>query len=87
VGRLLNASHASLRDLYEVSVPAVEDTIANLKAAGAAGARMVGGGFGGSILALFPPQAPIPPTPTAVRPGATARLGPAAAERLEVEYR
>jgi galactokinase len=87
VGRLLNASHASLRDLYEVSVPAVEDTIANLKAAGAAGARMVGGGFGGSILALFPPQAPIPPNATAVRPGACARLVPTAAERLEVEYR
>jgi galactokinase len=55
LGRLLDASHASLRDLYEVSVPEVEETVARLRAAGAAGARLVGGGFGGSVLALFPP--------------------------------
>ncbi len=48
---LLNASHASLRDLYEVSTPAVEATVATLLAAGAAGARVVGGGFGGHVLA------------------------------------
>jgi galactokinase len=55
LGRLLDASHTSLRDLYEVSVPAVEDTVERLRSAGAAGARMIGGGFGGSVLALFPP--------------------------------
>ncbi len=53
LGALLDASHASLRDDYEVSVEAVEQTVARLKAAGAAGARIVGGGFGGSVLALF----------------------------------
>ena len=54
LGALLDASHASLRDDYEVSVDAVERTVARLKDAGAAGARIVGGGFGGSVLALFP---------------------------------
>ena len=51
-GRLLDASHASLRDDYEVSVAAVERTVEALRAAGAAGARMVGGGFGGAVVAL-----------------------------------
>ena len=55
VAELLDASHASLRDDYEASVPEVEATVERLKAAGAAGARMVGGGFGGSVLALLPP--------------------------------
>ena len=54
VGRLLDASHASLRDDYEASVPEVEATVAELKRAGAAGARMMGGGFGGAVLALLP---------------------------------
>ena len=53
LGALLDASHASLRDDYEVSVDAVERTVARLKDAGAVGARIVGGGFGGSVLALF----------------------------------
>ncbi len=57
LGELLNASHASLRDRYEVSTPAVEATVARLLAAGAAGARIIGGGFGGSVLGLFPPDA------------------------------
>jgi galactokinase len=73
-GRLLDASHASLRDDYEASVPAVERTVAALKAAGAAGARMVGGGFGGSVLALLPPGAPAPDGALAVAPGLAARL-------------
>jgi galactokinase len=55
VGRLLNASHASLRDQYEVSTPAVEATVDWLLQAGAAGARIVGGGFGGHVLGLLPP--------------------------------
>jgi galactokinase len=74
LGALLDASHASLRDDYEVSVDAVERTVARLKAAGAAGARIVGGGFGGSVLALFPPDAPPPAGATAVEPAASARL-------------
>jgi galactokinase len=55
VGRLLDASHASLRDLYEASTAAVERTVDGVREAGAAGARMMGGGFGGYVLALLPP--------------------------------
>ena len=72
-GALLDASHASLRDDYEASVPEVERTVAALKAAGAAGARMVGGGFGGSVLALFPPGATPPDGSVSVAPGPAAR--------------
>ena len=74
LGRLLDASHASLRDDYEVSVPAVEATVGRLRASGAAGARIVGGGFGGSVLALFPPGSSPPPDALDVRPGPAARL-------------
>jgi galactokinase len=51
-GRLLNASHGSLRDDYEVSVPPV-DTLVSLAQAHPRvfGARMTGGGFGGAIVA------------------------------------
>jgi len=73
VGRLLDASHASLRDDYEASVPEVERTVAALKAAGAAGARMVGGGFGGSVLALLPPGVSPPGGSVSVAPGPAAR--------------
>jgi galactokinase len=72
-GRLLDASHASLRDDYEASVPEVEATVDALARAGAAGARMVGGGFGGSVLALLPPEAAVPGGARAVAPGPPAR--------------
>ena len=55
VGELLNASHASLRDCFAVSTPAVEATVQRLLDAGAIGARIVGGGFGGHVLGLFGP--------------------------------
>ena len=55
VGELLNESHASLRDCFEISTPAVEATVRRLRDAGAIGARIVGGGFGGHVLGLFPP--------------------------------
>ncbi len=74
VGALLSESHASLRDDYEASVPAVEATVAALRAAGAAGARMVGGGFGGAVLALLLPGVARPAGALAVAPGAPARL-------------
>jgi len=74
VGRLLDASHASLRDDYEASVDAVEETVARAKRAGAAGARMMGGGFGGAVLALFPPGAVLPAGALPVAPGPPARL-------------
>jgi galactokinase len=66
VGGLLNASHASLRDQYEVSTPAVEATVEQLLHAGAAGARIVGGGFGGHVLGLLTPDARTPEGATEV---------------------
>ena len=74
LGPLLLASHASLRDLYDASVPAVEATLESMLAAGAAGARMMGGGFGGAVLALFPPGAEPPADALPVEPGPPARL-------------
>jgi galactokinase len=74
VGRLLDASHASLRDDYEASVPEVEATVDRLRQAGAKGARMVGGGFGGAVLALFGPGGEPPPAAVLVAPGPGARL-------------
>ncbi|MGV8979465.1 MAG: galactokinase [Cellulomonas sp.] len=52
VGPLLDASHASLRDDYEVSCRELDLAVATARAAGALGARMTGGGFGGSAIAL-----------------------------------
>jgi galactokinase len=52
VGELLSASHVSLRDDYEVSTPELDQLVELASAAGALGARLVGGGFGGSIIAL-----------------------------------
>ena len=74
VGALLDTSHASLRDLYECSTPSVEATVERLKDAGAVGARMVGGGFGGHVLGLFPPGTSPPDGTHEVRPSAGARL-------------
>jgi len=72
--RLLDAGHASLRDDYAASVPEVERTVERLKAAGAAGARMVGGGFGGAVLALLGPGVAAPAGALAVAPGPPAGL-------------
>ncbi len=74
VGGLLNASHESLRDHYEVSTPAVEAAVERLRGAGASGARLVGGGFGGSVLGLFAPEVHDPDGVREVRPGAGAHL-------------
>jgi galactokinase len=52
LGELLSASHRSLRDDYEVSTPELDRLAELAVAAGSLGARMVGGGFGGSIIAL-----------------------------------
>jgi galactokinase len=54
VGPLLTDSHASLRDDFEISWPHADVTVDCALAAGAAGARMTGGGFGGSVIALVP---------------------------------
>ena len=74
LGRLIDASHASLRDCYDVSTPAVEATVARLRGAGALGARIVGGGFGGHVLGLLPPDVPIPDGAIEARPGPGARV-------------
>ena len=52
LGELFAASHASLRDDYEVSTPTLDGVVEAALAAGAIGARMTGGGFGGSVVAL-----------------------------------
>ena len=75
VARLLDEGHRSLRDDYEVSAPAVEESRARLLAAGARGARLVGGGFGGHLIGLFAPGGRPPSGAIA------ARSGPAAAAR------
>ncbi|MHA6524847.1 galactokinase [Tessaracoccus sp. G1721] len=49
---LLDASHASMRDDYEITVPTVDLAVEAAREAGALGARMTGGGFGGCIIAL-----------------------------------
>ncbi len=65
----------SLRDDYEVSVPEVERAVAACREAGALGARIMGGGFGGSVLALFPPDDGSPGgRHSPVSPGPGARL-------------
>jgi galactokinase len=54
IGRLLAEAHRSLRDDFEVSWPQADVTVDTALEAGAFGARMIGGGFGGSVLALVP---------------------------------
>jgi galactokinase len=51
---LLDASHASMRDDFEITVPQVDLAVDVARASGALGARMTGGGFGGCIIALVP---------------------------------
>ena len=55
-GELLRESHASLRDDYEVSIPELDLLVELAIDAGALGARLLGGGFGGSVLVLAPAQ-------------------------------
>ena len=53
IGDLLVASHASMRDDFEISVPELDTAVEAALAAGALGARMTGGGFGGAAIALI----------------------------------
>lgn len=53
VGQLINQSHISLRDDYTVSCPELDTAVDAALNAGALGSRMVGGGFGGSAIALI----------------------------------
>jgi galactokinase len=52
IGPLMTASHASMRDDFEITVPQVDTAVETALATGAYGARMTGGGFGGCVLAL-----------------------------------
>ncbi|QOC93741.1 galactokinase [Micromonospora craniellae] len=52
IGPLLTASHASMRDDFAITVGEVDTAVDTALAAGALGARMTGGGFGGCVLAL-----------------------------------
>lgn len=76
LGQLLDGAHASLREDYEISTPAVEAAVQRLKHAGALGARIMGGGFGGHVLGLLPPDARAPEGALGVRPAAGARVLP-----------
>jgi galactokinase len=56
MGELMEASHASMRDDFEITVPLIDRLVAIVKAAigNAGGVRMTGGGFGGCVVALVP---------------------------------
>ena len=57
IGPLLSASHASMRDDFEISCPEIETANSALRDAGALGARLTGAGFGGCVVALLPATA------------------------------
>ena len=81
VGKLMDESHVSLSELFEVSLPAVDELVADLRSrAGVYGARMTGGGFGGCVVVLSRPGALLDATITTpmwrVRPcGGASLLG------------
>jgi galactokinase len=56
LGELLDASHHSLRDDFEVSCPELDLAVTTAREAGAVGARLTGGGFGGSIVSVVPEE-------------------------------
>jgi galactokinase len=68
IGELLTEGHASLRDDFEVSWPQADVAVDVAIAAGAYGAKMIGGGFGGSVLALMPAER-VPSVRTALAGG------------------
>ncbi|WP_454788548.1 galactokinase [Mycolicibacterium lutetiense] len=56
VGQLWTASHASMRDDFEITTPHLDLLAETAVQAGALGARMTGGGFGGCVIALVPEE-------------------------------
>jgi galactokinase len=54
IGPLLTESHASMRDDFRITIPELDVAVEALLAAGALGARMTGGGFGGCVIGLLP---------------------------------
>ena len=83
VARLLDESHVSLRDLYQVSTPAVEAARERLLGAGALGARLIGGGFGGHVLGLMTAAAEMPDGAFEVAPRDGARVAVSGALRAQ----
>ena len=76
VGRQLTASHRSMRDDYEITTPALDLAVEAALSAGALGARMTGGGFGGSTITLIDARR-VPALGTAIKDAFTAaRLAP-----------
>lgn len=57
IGQIMTAGHASMRDEAGVSFPAADRIVEAALGAGAAGARLIGGGFGGAVLVLLPESA------------------------------
>ncbi|CAM3166801.1 Galactokinase [Arthrobacter ulcerisalmonis] len=57
IGALLDASHVSMRDDFEISCPELDLAVDTARSSGAIGARMTGGGFGGAAIALTPVSA------------------------------
>ena len=60
IGALLSASHVSMRDDFEISCPELDLAVDTALTHGALGARMTGGGFGGSAIALIPASEEVP---------------------------
>ncbi len=56
LGAMLSASHRSMRDDFEISTPELDLAVDSSRASGAIGARMTGGGFGGTAIALVPDE-------------------------------
>jgi galactokinase len=54
IGALLNESHVSMRDDFEISIEELDCAVEVAQANGAVGSRMTGGGFGGAAIALVP---------------------------------
>ncbi|MFP5345596.1 MAG: galactokinase [Actinomycetes bacterium] len=76
IGPSLTASHASMRDDFEITVPQVDTAVNAALAAGAYGARMTGGGFGGCVLALVDADAVTQTEQSVVRAYADAGFEP-----------
>ena len=72
---LLDASHASMRDDFEITVPTVDLAVETAREAGALGARMTGGGFGGCIIALVRPASRRRSPPRSIVASPTAGYG------------
>src|SRR3712207_9381747 len=56
IGRLMYASHASMRDDFEISTPELDTFVELAEGSGAEGARLTGAGFGGCAIALVPTE-------------------------------